>query len=109
MKNNNDGNNSKELIRLSNGCFVHPDILELVLFVLEERIPVLSADNVFTLKQIFGKKKWGLLDKVNQIDAGYCMVELVKKGEVPFKFAKGKGDNHRRYQLTSTKLGICIP
>ena len=101
--------NDNSMILLTNGRYVHPDILDIVRMFLEERIPVLSPDNAFTLKQICGEKNWKMLSKVNKIDAGYCMVHLVKTGEVPFRAVKDKGDNNKRYQLTSTKLGMRIP
>jgi len=107
MKTTNNNNN--QTILLSNGRSVHPDLLEFIRYVVEERIPAISPDNAFTLKQICGEEKWDMLSKVNKIEAGYCMVHLVKKGEVPFKAVKDKGDNNKRYQLTSTKLGMRIP
>ena len=100
MKNKKDKkktNNS--MIQLSNGRYVHIDIFDIVRMYVEERIPVLSLDKSYTLKQICGDENWNKLSKVNKIDAGYCMVHLVEKGELPFKAAKGKGDNHKRYRL----------
>jgi hypothetical protein len=95
--NNND--NNSQFILLSNGRYVDRDLLDLVRFVVLEKIPTLSPDTDYTLREIFGKEKWNDLEKVNKIDAGYCMVHLVKTGEMLFKFAKDKGDNNKRYQL----------
>ena len=92
-------NNDNKPVRLCNGPSVYPDMLNFVLSVVQERIPDLSPDAVYTLEQIFGKKIWNTMEKINKIDAGYCMVHLVEKREVPFKAVKGKGDNHKRYQL----------
>ena len=100
MNNKNDKketNNS--MIQLSNGRYVHIDIFDIVRMYVEERIPVLSRDKSYTLKQICGDENWNKLSKVNKIDAGYCMVHLVEKGELPFIAVKGKGDNHKRYRL----------
>ena len=97
--NNNTNNNNSELILLSNGCFVHPDLLNWVRDVVTLRIPELSPHTAYTLKQICGEYFWDKLSKLNKLDAGYCMVHLVEKGELPFKAAKGKGDNHKRYRL----------
>ena len=91
MKNKKDTketNNS--MIQLSNRRYVHIDIFDIVRMYVEERIPVLSRDKSYTLKQICGDENWNKLSKVNKIDAGYCMVHLVEKG---------KGDNHKRYRL----------
>ena len=97
MKNTNNTDN--QTILLSNGRYALSGILDYVRFVVEERISALSHDKSYTLKQICGDEKWNKLNKVNKIDAGYCMVHLVEKGELPFKAAKGKGDNHKRYRL----------
>jgi hypothetical protein len=99
MKNKDNSKNSNGLIRLINGRLVPADLLDLVRFVVQEKIPALSHDTAYTLRDIFGKEKWSDLNPINKIDAGYCMVHLVKTGEVPFKFAKDKGDNNKRYQL----------
>lgn len=101
--------NNSQFVLLSNGRYVDRDLLDLVRFVVLEKIPTLSPDIEYTLRQIFGEEKWNDLNKINKIDAGYCMVHLVKTGELPFKFAKDKGDNNKRYQLTSTDLGTRIP
>ena len=109
MKNNDKTNNSNNPILLSNGCFVYPDIIDYVRSAVETRIPVLSPDTAFTLRQIIGEEFWGTLSKINKIDAGYCMVHFVKKGELPFRAVKGRHEYPKLYQLTSTKLGTRIP
>ena len=102
-------NNNNKTIFLCNGRSVHPDLLDIVRMFLDERIPVLSPDNAFNLKQICGEKNWDKLSKANKLDAGSCMVHLVEKKEVPFKAVKGKHEYPKLYQLTSTKLGTRIP
>ena len=109
MKNNHDIKNSNNPILLNNGCSVYPDILDYVRSVVETRIPVLSPDAVYTLKQICGEEFWGTLSKINKIDAGYCMVHFVEKRELPFRFVKGKHEYPKLYQLNSPQLGTRIP
>ena len=96
MNNNSDTSNQYVL---DNGRYIDPDIMDIVHMYVEERIPSISPDKTYTLRQIIGEENWNELSKIAKLDAGYCMVHLVKTGVLPFKFAKGKGDNHRRYQL----------
>ena len=110
MKDINNTQSDGDLIKLCNGRYVHPDFLDLVRFFVEERIPVLSPNTAFTLKQICGEEKWDMLDdQINKIDAGYCMVHLVDKQELPFRVVKGRHEYPKLYQLISTQLGMCIP
>ena len=105
----NTKNNNNQTIFLCNGCYVHPDIMDIVLMYLEARIPVLSPDNAFTLSQIIGEDNWDDLNKRDKIESGYCMVHLVEKGQVPFVAVEGKHEYPKLYQLNSTKLGTRIP
>ena len=104
-KNDNDN----KPVKLCNGPSVYSDILNFVLSVVLERIPDLSPDAVYTLEQIFGKKIWRAMEKINRIDAGYCMVHLVEKGQVPFIAVEGRHEYPKLYQLTSRRLGTRIP
>ena len=105
----NTTNTDNQTILLSNGCFVHPDLLNWVRDVVTLRIPELSPHTAYTLKQICGEYFWDKLSKLNKLDAGYCMVHLVKRGEVPFRVVKGRHEYPKLYQLTSTQLGTCVP
>ena len=105
----NTKNNNNQTIFLCNGCSVDPDTFDIVCMFLEERIPLLSPDNTFTLKQIVGEENWDNLSKRGKIEAGYSMVHLVEKKEVPFKTVKGRHEYPKLYQLTSTELGMRIP
>ena len=94
---NTQSNNS--LIQLSNGKSVQSDFLDYIQYAVIKRLPVLSPHTSFTLKQICGDDFWSDLTSGEQKRAGSCMVHFVAKGELPFKTAKGKGDNHKQYQL----------
>jgi hypothetical protein len=83
MKNTHNTQSNNSLIQLSNGKSVPPEILELVRLVVEDRIPNLSHDKLYTLRGIFGEEEWSYFDLMNKIDAGYCMVHLVAKGALP--------------------------
>ena len=112
MNDNNDTtktNNNNSTTILSNGRSVLIDLLDFVRFVVKERIAVLSPDNAFTLRQIFGEEKWGMLNKLNKIEAGYCMLHLVENGELPFRAVEGKHEYPKLYQLNSPQLGTRIP
>ena len=109
MNDNNDTRNKNKLIPLCNGRSVYPDIFDYVRSVAQERSSELSPDTPYTLKQICGEDLWGTLSKINKIDAGYCMVHLVKKREVPFKAVEGRHEYPKLYRLTSTQLGTRIP
>ena len=95
---NTQSNNS--LIQLSNGKSVPSEILELVGLVVEDRIPNLSHDKSYTLRGIFGEEEWSYFDPMNKIDAGYCMVQLVSRGELPMISANEcKHQSPKKYRL----------
>ena len=109
MNNNDNTKKSNNPILLSNGCYVYPDILNFVRDAVTERTSMLSPDTVYSLKQIIGEELWDTLSKINRIDAGFCMVHLVAKRELPFRAVEGKHEYPKLYQLTSTQLGTRIP
>ena len=95
---NTQSNNS--LIQLSNGKSVPPEILELVGLVVEDRIPNLSHDKSYTLRGVFGEEEWSYFDPMNKIEAGWSMVHLVAKGELPMISANEcKHQSPKKYRL----------
>ena len=106
MSNNDNDNNP---VLLSNGRYVDADIFDIVCMYVGARIPVLSPDPVYTLKQICGDDFWSTLSPGDQKRAGWIMVHLVQRGLVPFMSIEGRHEYPKLYQLNSTKLGTRIP
>ena len=101
MKNfthNEQSNNST--ILLSNGRYVALEFLNYIRDVVTERIPSLSPDATYELKQICSDYFWDLLEKGEKRRAGWCMVHLVAKGELPMiSVNKYRYQCPKRYQL----------
>ena len=81
MKNTNNTDN--QTILLCNGTSVHPEFLKYIRDVVTERIPELSFNTTYELKQVCSDYFWDLLDKGEKIKAGSCMVHLVARGKLP--------------------------
>ncbi len=98
-KRNTNGNNDS-YIRLSNGRYVHPDFLNWVRDVATERIPSLTSDVKYTLQQIFSDFFWNKLSDGEHRRAGWCMVHLAEKQELPLiSVNKYRYQYPKRYQL----------
>ena len=98
MKNTSDSNNQN--ILLSNGRYVHPDLLDWVRDVVTVRIPELPPLTPLTLREICGEDLWSLLDKGEQTRAGWCMVHLVARGELPMiSVNECKHQSPKKYRL----------
>ena len=79
----NTTNTDNQIILLCNGRYALSGILDYVRYVVLDRIPSLSHDGTYTLRQIFGEEEWNDLSSMNKIEAGWCMVHLVARGELP--------------------------
>jgi hypothetical protein len=97
----NTTNTDNQTILLCNGQSVHTDILDLIRFVVQEKIPELSPSKSYTLKQICGEESWDMFDKqIDKIEAGYCMVHLVEMETLPMISSnKCRHQYPKRYQL----------
>ena len=81
MTHNTQSNNST--ILLSNGHYVQSDFLDYIQYAVIKRLPILSPHTSFTLKQICGDDFWNDLNPSEQQRAGWCMVHLVARQELP--------------------------
>ena len=100
MNDNNDKRNINKLILLSNGTSVHPEFLKYIRDVVTERIPELSFNTTYELKQVCSDYFWDLLDKGEKIKAGSCMVHLVAKRELPMiSVNKCRHQSPKKYRL----------
>ena len=98
MKNTNNTDN--QTILLCNGCYALSGILDYVRYVVQDRIPNLSHDKSYTLREIFGEEEWSYFDPMNKIEAGWSMVHLVARGELPMISANEcKHQSPKKYRL----------
>jgi hypothetical protein len=108
MKNTNNINNNFLTIILCNGCSVSPDLLDFIRFVVLERISELPSQMALTIREICGEENWDMLTPMNRIEAGWCMVHLVEKGEVPFIKVEGKHEYPCLYELIPYHRAMCF-
>ena len=93
-------NTDNQIILLSNGRYALSGILDYVRYVVQDRIPSLSHDGTYTLRQIIGEENWNDLSSMNKIEAGWCMIHLVARGELPMiSVNKCRHQSPKKYRL----------
>ena len=93
-------NTDNQTILLSNGRYVHPAFLNYIRDVVTERIPSLSPAATYELQQICSDYFWDLFDDGERRRAGWCMVHLVEKGELPMiSVNKCRHQSPKKYRL----------
>jgi len=73
-------------------------LLDSVLEHVTQRLPTLSTERPYTLKQMCTKEFWRALSKMDKLRAGQCMSYLVKQHRLPFR-PDGQVRASNRYQL----------
>jgi hypothetical protein len=79
----NTTNTDNHTILLSNGRFVQSNFLDYIHWAVIERISLLQPLTTYTLKEICEDDFWSDLNPSEQQRAGWCMVNLVARGELP--------------------------
>lgn len=93
-------NTDNQTILLCNGTSVHPEFLKYIRDVVMERIPELSPAATYELQQICSDYFWDLFDDGERRRAGWCMVHLVEREELPMISANEcKHQSPKKYRL----------
>jgi hypothetical protein len=89
---------NKGLILLANGNFVDTIFLDLIRETVNNRLPSLVCGKTYTMRKIC-EDLWEKLDEGGQRRAGWCMLHLALKHQVPFVHVGKNRSNSNVYQL----------
>jgi hypothetical protein len=70
-----------------------------VRYQVEEIIPAVDPDEIYTLEILCGEAFWQSLTAGEQKMAGRCMAHMVITKQLPFRFVQGKHEYPKLYQL----------
>ena len=95
-------NNVHTYIMLSDGYrfyTVPATLYNAVQLQVEEIIPALDRDEIYTLEELCGKEFWDSLTAGEPSMAGRCMAHMVVNNLLPLSFADYKHEYAKRYRL----------
>jgi hypothetical protein len=88
-----------EYIILYDGYTVAAAFFDAVRYQVEEIIPALDPNGIYTLEVLCGDVFWQRLTAGEQRLAGRCMASMVVNKQLPFRFVQGEHEYPKLYQL----------
>ena len=84
---------------LYDGYTVSADFYDAVRHQVEDIIPALDPDGIYTLEMLCGNEFWQSLTAGEQKTAGRCMANMVVTNQLPFRFVQGVHEYPKLYQV----------
>ena len=86
-------------IILNNIYTVSADFYDAVRHQVEDIIPALDPNEIYTLEMLCGDEFWQSFTAGEQKMAGRCMADMVVTHQLPFRFVQGEHEYPKLYQL----------